>query len=207
MNRQLLFITDGWDATTCGRVDAALSALPPGVAAVQLRAKSLEGRALHQAACGLVEVTRGRALLFVNDRFDVALAVGADGVHLPARGLPPRPARRGIEAADGKLLIGCSTHSLAEAKMAVGGGADFVTFGPVWPTPSKAAYGPPVGLEKLTEAVRALPVPVFALGGIDADRARACAGVGARVACIGAVLGHADPAAGANSLSHAVALR
>jgi thiamine-phosphate pyrophosphorylase len=200
VDAQLYLITDGWTSSTVERVDAALRALPAGAAAVQLRAKSLGGRALHDAAGALVEVTRGRALLFVNDRFDVARAAGPDGVHLPSSGLPPRPARRGIDAARGKLLIGCSTHSLAEARMSARAGADFVTFGPVFATASKAAWGAPVGLDALAEVVRALAIPVFALGGIDAAGAAKCRAAGARVACIGAVLGVSDSGAGARSL-------
>lgn len=182
------------------RVDAALAALPAGVAAVQLRAKQLDGRALLDAARALGEVTRGRALLFVNDRVDVALAAGADGAHLPARGLPARAARRAVEMTGKSLLIGCSTHSLAEARASERSGADFVTFGPVFATASKAAFGPPLGLQALAEGARAVAVPVFALGGVDAQRAPACVERGARVACIGAVLGAADPAAGARLL-------
>jgi thiamine-phosphate pyrophosphorylase len=199
---KLLLVTDGFDADTVARVDAALAALAPGMAAVQLRAKSLSGRALYEAAVALKHVTdeRGAALL-VNDRVDVARAIGAAGAHLPARGLPPRAARR---AAGEALLLGASTHSLDELRMAARGGADYVTFGPVFPTASKAAFGPPVGLERLAEGVREAGVPVFALGGVDADRARECVRLGARVACIGAVLGRPDAAAGARALAAAV---
>jgi thiamine-phosphate pyrophosphorylase len=200
LDAQLYLITDGFDGSTAARVDAALAGVPAFSAAVQLRAKSLVGRALHEAACALREVTRGRALLFVNDRFDIALAAGADGVHLPANGLPPRPARRGIDAAHGKLLVGCSTHSLAEAKMSARGGADFVTFGPVFATPSKERYGPPVGLDALAETVAALRVPVYALGGIDSATAAKCRALGARIACIRAVLGAQEPGSAARSL-------
>lgn len=153
-------------------------------------------------------MTDGRAALFLNDRLDVALAAGADGVHLPARGLPPSAARRALARSSFSrrpLLVGCSTHGLDEARRAAAGGADFVTFGPVWPTPSKAAFGPPLGPAALGEAVGALSIPVFALGGVDAGRAAVCAGLGARVACIGAVLGAADAAAGAREMFAAVA--
>jgi thiamine-phosphate pyrophosphorylase len=103
-------------------------------------------------------------------------------------------------------LIGASTHSLAEATMAWRGGADYVTFGPVFATPSKAGLGEPVGVTALAEVVRAAPVPVFALGGIDRARVGEIRRAGARVACIGAVLGHADAAAGARALVDAGAL-
>jgi thiamine-phosphate pyrophosphorylase len=212
LDRALYLITDGFDAETAARVQAALSALPAGLAAVQLRAKTLDGRALYEAACRLREVTLERALLFVNDRIDVALAAGADGVHLPARGLPPGPARRAITSAASegggrRFYVGCSTHSLAEAQACTAsarGGADFVTFGPVFHTGSKASFGPPVGVERLGEVVRTLAVPVFALGGVDVVRTPACRSVGAQVACIGAVLGSADPAGGARAIARAI---
>ena len=191
---RLYLITDDETAREPDVVAAALGALPRGLAAVQLRAKGLGGRALLAAAATLREVTaRHGAPLFINDRVNVALAVGADGVHLPVAGLAPEDAR----AVGPRLAIGASTHSLAEARAAVERGAHFVTFGPVWDTPSKARYGDPVGLGRLLEAAAALPVPVFALGGIDADRAAACAVAGARVACIRAVLGADDPGAAA----------
>ena len=199
---RILLITDGFGADTVARVEAALGALPPGIAAVQLRAKELAGGALYGAAEALRAVTRARgAALMINDRADVALAVGADGVHLPVRGLPVAAARRWL---GDRLRIGASTHSAAEAAAAWRGGADYITFGPVWATASKAAYGPPVGLDALDAAVRAAAGPVFALGGVDASRARECAARGARVACIGAVLGQRDPAAAARALFAAI---
>jgi thiamine-phosphate pyrophosphorylase len=198
LTSRLLLITDGYDQATARRVASALGALAPGAAAVQLRAKGLSGRALYEAAAALVGVVRQFAApLFVNDRIDVALAVGADGVHLPARGLPLKAARR----VSGALVLGASTHSLAEAVMAARSGADYVTFGPVFPTASKAAFGPPVGVAALAEVVQRVTVPVFALGGVDAASAPACLAVGARLACIGAVLGRDDAAAGARALA------
>lgn len=199
---RILLITDGFGAETAARVAAALGAVPRGSVAVQLRAKGMEGRALLAAAEALVEVAHARgAMLMVNERADVALAAGADGVHLPVRGLPVAAARRWLGA---RLLVGASTHSAAEAERAWRGGADYITFGPVYPTASKAAYGPPVGLDALAEAVRAAAGPVFALGGVDAARAGACVARGARVACIGAVLGQADPAAAARAMLAAI---
>ena len=186
---------------------AALSALPTGFAAVQLRARRLDGAALFAAAKELRAATATatgaaskRAVpLVVNDRADVALAAGADGVHLPSRGLPPATARALVGAA---RLVGVSTHSVAEALAARTGGADYVVFGPVWPTGKKRDA---VGLDALAEAVRACaPMPVFALGGVDATRARAVVATGARVACIGAVLGQADAAAAARALAAAM---
>jgi len=196
---RLLLITDGWDGDeTVARVGAALDALPSGVAMVQLRAKSLEGRALFGAAEALRAVTRGRAALVVNDRVDVALAAGADGVHLPSAGLPAAVARR---LGGPRFVVGVSTHSIDEIARAVATGADYVAYGPVWPTASPGPKAPPVGLGGLSRAVAAAgAVPLFALGGVDASRAAAVVSVGARVACIGAVLGRRDAAAAAAAL-------
>ena len=176
--------------TLARRVEEALTAVPRGAVAVQLRARLLDGGSLFEAARALREVTRARgALLFVNDRIDVALASGADGVHLPSRGLPVSVARSIAPS----LRIGVSTHAVEEAVRAVEEGADFVTFGPVFATPSKAGMGQPVGLDALEEAVRRVAAPVYALGGIDMARAALCAERGARIACIRAVLAADSP--------------
>lgn len=131
-------------------------------------------------------------MLFINDRIDVALAVDADGVHLPGQGLPAHIARRFV----GERLVLCAAaHSLAEARMLARAGADAVTLSPIWPTPSKPPLAVdkggvgPLGLGPLSQAVQQLSVPVFALGGIDrVERVIACAAVGARVACLRALL-------------------
>jgi thiamine-phosphate pyrophosphorylase len=202
----LLFITDGFDARTAARVAAALAALSPGTAAVQLRAKGMGGAALLAAARQIAAVAHAHGgRLLVNDRVDVAGAAAADGVHLPVSGLPVATARQLLGA---EPLLGASTHSLAEAEAAWRGGADYVTFGPVYATASKAAYGPPVGLAALAAAVKAAAGrPVFALGGIgDAARAAEVVACGARVACIGAVLGRDDAADGARALARGAGL-
>lgn len=206
MNRvgfRALFITDGWDeAVTPARVQAALAAVTPGFAAVQLRAPRLGGRDLYAAAKQLVAIAHAAgAALVVNDRVDVALAAGADGVHLPASGMAPALARR-LGGRD--FLVGVSTHALAEAVAAQEAGADYVVFGPVYFTPSKAEYGAPLGVGALGDAARAVTVPLFALGGIDAARAPECAAAGARVACIGAVLGQSHAARSARSIEDAL---
>jgi thiamine-phosphate pyrophosphorylase len=188
-NFRLLLITDGWDAETPARVQAALAGAPE--AAVQLRAKHLQGRALLEAA----ETLRPLApLLLINDRVDVALAAGADGVHLPSRGLDVKNVRPVVPKG---FLIGVSTHSLAEARMAQRGGADYVVFGPVFASPGKGA---PVGTTSLAEVVQTLSIPVFALGGVTAENAGECVKAGARAACIGAVFKTPDPRSAAQAL-------
>ncbi len=144
-----------------------------GVDAVQVREKQLSDRELYRFAR-----TARRAwprLLLVNGRIDVARAVGADGVHLPSDGVPIAPLRRRFGP---EVVIGRSTHEPAEVAAAREAGADYVTFGPVFPTPSKARYGRPPGLAGLERAAR-LGLPVIALGGVDPDRLADVAAAGA----------------------------
>ena len=183
-----------------GAVTRALAAAPPGAVAVQLREKDLGGRDLLGLAERLRAATRAAgAPLLVNDRVDVALAVGADGVHLPDGGLPVTEARRLLGPG---RLVGASAHSAAAVAAAAGAGADFVVFGPVFATPSKARYGPPQGLDALGAAVRAGGgVPVLAIGGIEPGRVPECVNAGAAgVAVIRSGLGAADPAAAVAAL-------
>ncbi|WP_242395084.1 thiamine phosphate synthase [Anaeromyxobacter oryzisoli] len=180
------------------RVAAALAGIPPGTVAVHLREKDLTGAALLALARSLVTVCRARGQrLLVNDRLDIALAAGADGVHLPSAGLPPAEARRLLGPA---ALVGVSCHGLADVRRARDGGASFATFGPVHETPSKRAYGAPVGLAALREAA-ALGLPLVALGGVDPSNAPEAFAAGARgVAAIRAWLAAGDPAAAVREL-------
>jgi len=162
--------------------------LPP--VAVQLREKDLPGRALHTLARELRLVTADHgAQLFVNDRVDVALAVGADGVHLGRGALLVKDVRAIAPA----LRIGVSTHAPDEIEAAHAAGADFAVFGPVWAPLSKRAHGDPVGLRGLAGACRGR-LPVLALGGVKPENARACLDAGAAgLALVGAVATAADP--------------
>jgi thiamine-phosphate pyrophosphorylase len=184
------------------RVRRAISALPPGSAAVQLRDKQMPARDLLALARQLASLCHERGhLLLVNDRLDVALAAGADGAHLPSAGVPPAEARQLLGPS---AWVGVSCHCGADVRRALEGGADFAMFGPVFDTPSKRAYGPPAGLGALREAA-ALGLPLVALGGIDAARARAAAEAGAQgVAAIRAWIGAPDPAEAARALLEAV---
>jgi thiamine-phosphate pyrophosphorylase len=130
--------------------------------------------------------------VIVNDRIDVALATGADGVHLGVAAIPVEEARK--IAAGKPMRIGASTHSLDELLAAVRAGADYATFGPIFETASKAAFGPPVGLAALREAARSVPIPVLALGGVTLARIPSLRDSGiAGVAAISAILMAADP--------------
>ncbi len=185
------------------RVGDALRELPPGVAAVQLRAKGAPAAELLRLARALRQVTCDASqLLLVNDRLDVALAAGADGVHLPSAGIPPVEARRLLGPG---RLVAVSCHSVAEVAVAREGGADLATFGPVFDTPSKRAYGAPVGLDALREAAR-LGLPLVGLGGIDAGNAASVVAAGAvGVAAIRAWLEAPDPAEAVRRLLAATA--
>ncbi|HDH01735.1 MAG TPA: thiamine phosphate synthase [Nitrospirae bacterium] len=162
-------------------------ALKGGVKALQLREKDLPVRQLYEMACKLREITsRYGARLFVNDRLDVALSVEADGLHLAGTSIPPRAVRK---ITGGKMLIGVSAHTLEQAIEAEREGADFITFGPVYETPSKKKYGPPVGIGKLKEVAEKVSIPVFGLGGIKIERVSDVLKSGARgVALISAIL-------------------
>jgi len=157
-------------------VEAAVAA---GITLIQLREKNLNARVLFELALQSAQITRGSATrLLINDRADVARGAGADGVHLTTRSLEPRTVRRTFGE---EFLIGASTHSLAEARAAREGGADFVVFGPVFETVSKRMYGEPVGLESFLETARELgPFPVIALGGVTLENALDCLRAGAR---------------------------
>ena len=132
---------------------------------IQLREKNLDTRTLYELTARAVEITRGtNTRLLVNDRADIARAARADGCHLTTRSIEASIIRRTFGP---DFLIGVSTHTLSEARTARDDGADFAVFGPVFDTPSKHAYGPPVGVESLREAAQALsPFPLLALGGV-----------------------------------------
>jgi len=172
-----------------GRVGRALRG---GVCAVQLREKDLSTRERYDLGLRLREMTSGfGAKLLVNGDAALALAIGADGVHLPQDGLPADACRKLVGQ---DMLVGVSTHSLSEATGAETKGADFITFGPVYFTPSKAGYGPPVGLDSLRTICAAVRLPVFALGGVAPGNIEEVIFAGAAgVAMISAVLAASDP--------------
>ena len=174
-------------------------ALSGGVRAVQLREKDLPPRQMFEFAVQLRQVTReAGARLLINDRVDIALAVDADGVHLGVASMPVREARRLLGDSS---LIGYSAHSLAEAVQAQADGADFITFGPVYHTPSKAAYGAPLGVTALQEVCRTLSIPVFALGGVKVTSIPELLAAGVSgVALISAIMAAPDPQLAAASI-------
>jgi thiamine-phosphate pyrophosphorylase len=130
-------------------------------------------------------------LLLINDRIDVALGVEADGVHLGQASLPIVAARALLGA---EKLVGVSTHSLEEAQAAEKAGADFIVFGPVYFTPSKAVYGPPQGLLPLRQVVEKISLPVYAIGGIKKENLAAVKAARVRgIAVISAIIAAGNP--------------
>jgi thiamine-phosphate pyrophosphorylase len=149
---------------------------------LQLRAKHLGAAALCEAAGRVLPLCRAAGVPFcVNDRVDVALAVGADFVHVGQDDLPLAQVRR---VAGARLKVGVSTHNPAQAREAVEGGADYIGFGPVFGTRSKANPDPVVGLEALRAVADAAAVPVVAIGGIDLEKVAAVAATGASAAAV-----------------------
>ena len=166
-------------------------ALKGGVKAVQLREKDLGTRELIDMAYRMRELTdKYSAKLFINDRVDIALSVEADGVHLGQKSMPAYAVRK---IAKDKFMIGVSAHSIEEAKQAEKEGADFITLGPVYKTPSKLKYGQPLGVDIIRKAKAEISIPVFAIGGIKQDRIKEVMDAGADgIALISGILGAKD---------------
>jgi thiamine-phosphate pyrophosphorylase len=193
VNFPLYLITDRHQTVGRDLLLVVEEALAGGVRAVQLREKDLSPRELLELARTMRELTaRYGAKLIINDRADVALAAGADGVHLGEASIPPDAA---CQILGTERLIGVSCHSKEGALAAEKSGADFITFGPVYPTPSKAAYGAPVGVERLAETAQLLRIPVFALGGINRENTPEAIATGAAgIAIISAIIAAGNPA-------------
>jgi thiamine-phosphate pyrophosphorylase len=155
-----------------------------GVDFVQIREKDLEDRPLFdltRIALAYARDTGCRVL--VNGRADIALAAGADGVHLPSDGIPAATIRRWVPD---DFLVGVSVHTLPEIRQACAQGADYLLMGHIFPTESKAAYGSPLGLRKLKNACSKSSVPVLGLGGIKPELIDAVLAAGADgIAAIG----------------------
>jgi thiamine-phosphate pyrophosphorylase len=179
-NHQLCYITDRRQLRSVSLAAVIRETLRAGVDMVQIREKDLATRELmalvEEALSATRELGRGSASVIVNDRLDVALAAGADGVHLGGRSMPVQVVRR---FAPRPFVIGVSCHSLGEAMAAESGGADYLVLGPVFETPSKLEYGPPLGLEMLRSVTLQMRIPVLALGGITVERIRPCLEAGA----------------------------
>ena len=141
----------------------AARAVRDGIDMIQIREKDLPVRELFDLVCKIRELAAGtKTRVLVNDRLDLALAAGIDGVHLPSNGIPPNRVRSFVK------LLGVSTHTAEEAIEAEKAHADFIVFGPVFDSPGKTA----VGLEPLKKVVSSIKIPVLAIGGITTGNSR-----------------------------------
>ena len=184
--------------------DVLARALDGGVRSIQLREKDRDTVEVCRLGERLLARTRAAgAALIVNDRVDVAMALGADGVHLTRKSLPPNEARALVGP---EVLLGVSCHSLGDVEEAVDGGVDFLVLGPIYATPSKAPYGPPLTPEIVRRARAFCPLPILAIGGIGPKGVPEVMAAGADgVAAISAVLAAPDPTLATRELLDAVA--
>jgi thiamine-phosphate pyrophosphorylase len=161
--------------------DSIRRAVSAGIHWIQIREKDLGGSSLAELTRFAIAETRGTSVrVLVNDRLDVALAANAAGVHLGEKSVPLEAVTSWrSRAGRPDFLIGVSCHSLESARVAERGGADYIFFGPVYATPSKAAFGAPQGIERLTEVCAAVAIPVLAIGGVNSKNADDCTGAGA----------------------------
>jgi thiamine-phosphate pyrophosphorylase len=177
------------------------AAIDGGAGVVQLRLKEASSGEVLEAARRLVALAAGRALVIVDDRADLAVLAGADGVHVGDEDLPVAEARAVVGP---ELLVGRSTRTLADGLAALAAGADHVGFGPIFATSTKVIAVAPRGLESLRQVASALPAPVVAIGGIGLDTVGAVAAAGAAAAAvIGALFQGDDPRGRALALSAA----
>jgi thiamine-phosphate pyrophosphorylase len=196
---RLIVVTDPDCGAGRGVVNVVRAALRGGAPAVQLRMKDAPAREMTALARALLAETRAAgALLFINDRVDVALAVGADGAHVGQDDLPVAAARR---IAPPGFLLGVSTETAELARAAEADGANYVGVGPVYHTGSKADAGDAVGAERIAQVAAAVRIPVVGIGGITIENAPPVLLAGAAgVAVISAVMRAADPEAAARAL-------
>jgi thiamine-phosphate pyrophosphorylase len=184
-------------------VAQATEALAGGASVIQLRVKDRPAGEVLEVAVRLVALARGRALVIVNDRADLAVLAGADGVHVGDEDLPVAAARAVVGP---DLLVGRSTRSLEDGRAALAEGADHVGFGPIFATATKQIAEPPRGLAMLAEVASRLPAPVVAIGGIGLDTIGPVAAAGAAAAAvIGALFDSPEPRRRAEALAAAFA--
>ena len=174
---KLYAITDRGVCAPRTLCDTVHNLLDVGVSAIQLREKDLsdvEYIKLAEPLCKLCHAYS--AQLFINSRIEIAVDIGADGLHLPG---DSASIEKVIEETNRRFIIGVSVHTLAEAKQRETEGADFITYSPIYPTLSKPGYGPVVGVAGLRKVTEGINIPVFALGGITPERVSECLDAGA----------------------------
>jgi len=200
---ELYIVTDRQASRGRDHISMVRAALAGGADVIQLRDKALSGHDLYALAKDMGSLVRSsRAMFIVNDRLDIALAAGADGVHLGQDDLPVAAAR---SLSPPSFIIGVSVGSVEEALAAERDGADYIALSPVFSTPTKDDAGPGHGLEVLSEIKAAVRLPVIAIGGVNEGNVMEVVAAGADgVAVISAVLGADDVEAAARSMRELV---
>ena len=203
LTSRLLVVTDRHETGGRPLVSVLQRVLAAGRPAIQLRERDLSAKELVALARQVQPMAAScPSQLVINDRIDVALAIDGAGVHLRSTSLSLPVARRLLGP---RRLLGISAHSVEEVVEAESDGADYVVLGPIYDTPSKHAYGPPLGLRRLEEACKRTHIPVIGIGGVTAARATDMRRAGAfGAAVITAVLRAADIEAAVNSLLDAL---
>jgi thiamine-phosphate pyrophosphorylase len=203
LSSRLLVVTDRHQTSGRPLVPLLQRVLAAGTHAIQLRERDLSARELVTLAREVQAVTASRrSQLLINDRIDVALALEGVGVHLRSNSLPVSVARQLLGP---QRLLGVSVHALDEVVQAESQGADYIVLGPIYETPSKQMFGPPLGIHTLEKACRLVRIPIIGIGGVTAARACEMRRAGAfGVAVITAVLGAADVVSATRELLDAV---
>jgi thiamine-phosphate pyrophosphorylase len=191
LSSRLLVVTDRHQTNGRPLVPLLRQVLTAAVPIVQLRERDLSARELVRLAREVQAVTAShRCQLLINDRIDIALALEGVGVHLRSNSLPVSVARQLLGA---QCLLGISVHTVEEAIQVESQGADYIILGPIYETPSKQMFGPPLGIHTLEKVCRLVRIPIFGIGGVTAVRAHEMRRAGAfGVAVITAILGAID---------------
>jgi thiamine-phosphate pyrophosphorylase len=205
LESRLFLVTDRHQTKGRPLVPLLQRVLTAAAPAIQLRERDLSARELVTLALELQAATASRrSQLLINDRIDVALALEGVGVHLRSNSLPVSVARQVLGT---QRLLGISVHAVEEAVQVESQGADYIVLGPIYETPSKQMFGPPLGIHTLERACRLVRLPIIGIGGVTAARAREMRRAGAfGVAVITAVLGAADVESATRELLDAVTL-
>jgi thiamine-phosphate pyrophosphorylase len=205
LESRLFLVTDRHQTNGRPLVPLLQRVLTAGVPAIQLRERDLSAKELVTLAREVQAVMASRrSQLLINDRIDVALALEGVGVHLRSNSLPVSVARQLLGA---ERLLGISVHAVEEAVQVEAQGVDYIVLGPIYETPTKQLFGPPLGIQTLEKACRSVRIPIIGIGGVTAARVREmrCAGAFG-VAVISAVLGAVDVESAARELLDAVTL-
>lgn len=188
---RLCVITDTIIQQKYPHKEIAEMAVKGGADIIQLRDKNMPASELVETAIAIKKICSGRALLIINDRVDIAVLSGADGVHLGKEDIPINEARKLL---GNNKYIGATANSLEDAELAVKAGADYIGYGHIYQTQSKLKSTSPVGINGLKEIVKYINIPVLAIGGIDLTNAEEVIKTGVHgIAVIGCVLKSQNP--------------